>query len=400
VNARSRTALDFAQWVEYCNAPRGSTTLAELREADGSPEPHNVRYWGVGNEPWGCGGRLAPEEYAEEYRRFSAWVPRFPAASSSARDEELVRPLLVAGGPEDQDYEWTRRFLAAMTGSHTRLPFGISIHDYFNHDDDVFTFNASGWYTMLQQPQLFDAILQRHAATVQEGVRALQWPRPVTLVLDEWGPCYHSTGNGNPSHLLEQIPTMRDALLTSLMFDMFHAHADVLGMTTVAQSVNCLHSLFLTEGEQYMRTPVYHAFALYQPHIGGTSVRTVAAADQITFTDETNGRRTSAINGVSVSATRHAASAKGDAHIVVTVTNPRLTDAASATISLRGVTIRSGDVTQLTHADPHAHNTFEAPNTVHLSATTPLALPSSTPSGTFTLTLPPASITRVVCRLV
>jgi len=398
VNARSATALDFAQWVEYCNAPRGTTTLAKQREADGVPEPYNVRYWGIGNEPWGCGGRLRPEEYAEEYRRFSAWVPWFPPKSELPRDQEAVMPRLIAGGPEGTDYEWTQKFLAVMDRSHVRLPYGLSIHDYFDHDDDVFSFNASGWYTMLLQPQLFADILQRHAAAVDQGVKAVNWPRPVTLILDEWGPCYHSTGLGDPSHLLEQVPTMRDALLSSLMFDLFHAHADVLSMTTVAQSVNCLQSLFLTSGEKYTKTPVYHAFALYQPHIGGTSVRTVASSDRISYADEKDPHVTRAIDGVSASATRHT-SADGAGHIVVTVTNPRMDQPASATVSLRGVTIASGEVTQLAHGDPHAHNTFEAPETVRLSETKPLALSSSTPSGMFTLTLPPASITRIICKL-
>jgi len=224
---------------------------------------------------------------------------------------------------------------------------------------------------------------------------------PVTLVLDEWGPWY-ITGEStqtDPSHLFEQVPTLRDALLTALVFDTFHAHANVLTVATVAQTVNCINSLFLTHGDQLLRTPVYHAFALYQPHIGGTSVRTVASADPIAFTSDGRQPGPSTLAGVSASATVHEGAKGKGGQVVLTVTNPRLDQPVSATIALRGVKIRSGEVTVLTHADPHAKNTFAAPNTVHVGSTTPLRLASSAASESFTLTLPAASVTRVVCAL-
>jgi alpha-N-arabinofuranosidase len=395
VNARGRTAQDFARWVEYCNAPTGSTTLAEQRAADGSPAPYNVRYWGVGNEPWGCGGNLSPEEYAEEYRRFTAWVPTYPGP------KDVTTPRLIAAGPlmADGDDTWTRRFLESMASAgrgDAELPFGYSIHSYFfrRTPNEALQFTPAQWYSLLSQPVQLAAMLERQA-------RLLKTARtPITLVLDEWGPWYMAgdPGQTDPSHLYEQVPTLRDALVTALVFDTFHAHADVLSVATVAQTVNCINSLFLTRDAQTLRTPVYYTFALYQPHIGGTSVRTVATADPIAFVDDRHHPGPAVLEGVSASATVHRADG-GDGRVVLTVTNPHLDRPVTTSVTVRGMKVRSGDVTVLTHADPRAHNTFAAPDTVRLGASTPLVLASSTPSDTFTLTLPAASVTRVICTL-
>lgn len=406
VNGRGASAQDFADWVEYCNAPRGSTTLAERREADGSREPYNVQYWGLGNEPWGCGGNLTPEEYAEEYRRMSAWVPTFPRSLSNPQSG--ITPRLVAAGPAIDDASaeaWTRRLVeslltAGRNGQETTMPFGYSLHGYFWRRDAL-RFTPSGWYALLAQPRQLALLLERQAALLRpSGV-------PITLVLDEWGPWYWGeTGQSQPSHLFEQTPTLRDALVTALLFDAFHAHADILGVTTVAQTINCIHSLFLANGAQYVRTPVYHVFALYQPHIGGTSVRTVTAAERITFTPEPGSNDPASrapasawLDGVSASATRHDAADGTPSRIVLTITNPRLDSPVTASIALRGMAIRTGEVTTLTHTDPHARNTFDQPNTVHTGPTTALEL-GMTASGAMRLTLPPASITRVICTLV
>jgi len=389
VNMRSRTALDFAHWVEYCNAPRGTTTLAEQREADGSPEPYNVRFWGVGNEPWACGGTMEPEEYAQEFRKFTSWIPVYPQDDNTRG----LRPLLIAAGPNEDDYAWTRKFFASMTSRFADEPYGMSVHEYFGRRDRA-TFETAGWYGMLQSPRTYTDMILRHADIIRTA------GAKTTLVLDEWGAWYGGdTGRTDPSHLYEQIPTLRDALVTSLMFDTFQRHVDVVGMATVAQTVNCLHALFLAKEEKYIRTPVYHAFALYQPHIGGTSVRTVAAAERITFPNGKDPKVTEWIDGVSTSATRHDGTDGTPKRIVLTMTNPHMDQPSAATIALHGVTVKSGEITRLTHPDVHAQNTFDAPNIVALSTPETLLLPTSASTRPLTVILPPASVTRVICTL-
>jgi alpha-N-arabinofuranosidase len=274
-----------------------------------------------------------------------------------------VKPRLIAAGPSDSDEAWTRRFLASLAAGHAQPPYGLSVHSYFFLDRDL-TFTPDGWHQAMAKPRDLAAILERHAALLRAA------SAPVKLVLDEWGDWYRETVPGtNPAHLFEGIPTMRDALVTTLMFDVFHAHADVLAVATVAQLVNCIHSLFLTNGPQYVRTPIYHAFALYQPHIGGTAVRTVASDDHL-----------------SASATIHESG-----KLVLTVTNTSLDRAITATVRVRGATIRDGDVTPLRHDDPHAHNTFAMPDNVRLGPSTPLRAGA--------VTLPPASATRITYTL-
>jgi alpha-L-arabinofuranosidase len=379
VNARGMTAEDWVGWVEYCNAPAGTTTWADQRVADGARDPYQVRYWGIGNEPWGCGGTLAPEEYAEEYRRFAAWAPKVPGAPD---------PRLIAAGPNNNDEGWTRRF---VEGLHGTAPYGYSIHTYLYPGSDL-SFMPAGWYQALANPRTVATTLERQAGILAAG------RVPMKLVLDEWGDWYPEPGvaaSENPSHLFESIPTLRDALVTTTMFDVFHSHTDVLAVATPAQLVNCIHSLFLADGARCIRTPIYHAHALYQPHIGGAAVRTVVAAERVTFGAEKgagSGGPSGWVDGVSASATVH----ESPRRVVVTMTNPRLDQPVTVTLSVRGMGIRAGAVTVLTHADPHAHNTFERPEEVGLSATTPLTMGSATTSDTCTVTLGPASATRVV----
>jgi alpha-N-arabinofuranosidase len=376
VNGRGRSPQDWAEWVDYCNAPAGMTTLADQRAADGSREPYDVRYWGIGNEPWGCGGNLTPEEYAEEYRRFSAWTPAYGAGA--ARDLKLI-----AAGPDGNDEGWTRRFFESLGSSQADAPYGFSVQQYFFANDDL-TFGADGWYRSLAKPRGLATTIERQAGLLKVA------RVPTKLVLDEWGDWYRGDIPGvDPSHLFEGIPTMRDALVTAMVFDVLHAHADVVAMAAPAQLVNCIHALFLTKGAQCVRTPIYHAHALYRPHVGGAAVRTVVAAERVAYAAQ--GRDPGGwVDGVSASATVH-----DDRRVVVTLTNPRYDQPVTVTVVLRGGSVREGTVTTLTHRDPHAHNSVEAPDAVTIGATTPLALGSSaTPDGCV-VTVPAASTMRV-----
>jgi hypothetical protein len=121
-NVRSLPAAEFYRWVEYCNSPAGSTTLADMRAAAGYAEPFGVRYWGVGNESWGCGGNFTAQEYAVEFRRYTAWVPEYGQKLS-----------FVASGPNDDKWDWTRGFLEEIvrhSPGDIRSIFGLGLHYY------------------------------------------------------------------------------------------------------------------------------------------------------------------------------------------------------------------------------------------------------------------------------
>jgi alpha-N-arabinofuranosidase len=354
-NLRSLPARDFYQWVEYCNSPTGSTTLAELRAAGGEKEPLGVRFWGVGNESWGCGGNFRPEEYAVEFRRFTSWLPRYGA--------DLA---LIGSGPNGGDVSWTRRFLSALVekgeGQLGAL-WGWALHhyswnvsggrtsDWNDGKGDALRFGVNEWYELLKEADKMDGLIGEHWAAMGETDRR----RRVKLVVDEWGAWHRPGTEIHPTHLFGQMSTLRDALLAALTLDTFQRHADKVAMANVAQLVNCLHSLFLAHEDRFVATPNFHVFEMYAPHAGGISVRTLFSAPAVSF--ERIGAKGS-LWGLAGSAT-----VKGQ-RLTLTVVNPHVSEAREAEIAVRGGTVASVRATTLAADDIHAHNSFDRPRVV------------------------------------
>jgi alpha-N-arabinofuranosidase len=385
-NLRSLPARDFYQWVEYCNSPAGSTTLADLRAASGDREPFRVRFWGVGNETWGCGGNLTPEEYATEYRRYTAWVPRYGVALA-----------LVGSGPNSGDLGWTRRFLTKLTekgeGALNGL-WGWALHhyswnvslgattDWTAGKGDAIRFTIDEWYELLNEADRMDALIAGHWAVMGEIDRR----RRVKLVVDEWGAWHRAGTEVNPAHLFGQQSTMRDALLAALTLDTFHRHADKVAMANVAQLVNCLHSLFLADRDRFVATPTFHVFETYGAHVGGRSVRTVFSAPRISYVRVTaNGSLWGLAGSASIK----------DRRLTLTVVNPHVSEPRTAQIAIRGASPGNARATIIAAPDIHAHNTFDRPDTVR--AADDRVEPAR--AGALTHRFPPASVTRLTVDL-
>jgi alpha-N-arabinofuranosidase len=356
-NLRSLPAQDFWRWVEYCNSPSGSTANAAQRAADGSPEPLNVRFWGVGNESWGCGGNFSPEDYAVEFRRFSAWVPSYG-----------VDLALVGSGPNGGDLNWTRKFFE-KAGSHLGRMWGWALHHYawnasggrtnnwFQGKRDGVKFDAEQHYELLREADLMESLIKSHWDAMGEFDRQHR----VKLLVDEWG-AWHAPGTEPfPEALLGQQNTMRDAILAGLSLDTFHRHADKVAMANVAQLVNCLQSLFFAHEDKFCVTPTYHVFDMYAAHQGAQSLRTVISAPAISYSRNT---KTATLPGLSGSASLNAR------QLTMTITNPSLDQPREAEISIRGGTAKSIRVVALSAPDVHAHNTFDAPRAVEPKETT------------------------------
>lgn len=344
VNLRTLPADVFHRWVEYCNSPRGSTTLAEERAANGDPEPFGVRYWGIGNESWGCGGNFTPEEYAAEFRRFTTWaVPDYG-----------VGLRFIAAGPSGRDLEWTRRFFAKMAErrAFNRL-WGWALHHYSSSSGgDALQFDTAGWYELLESADRMESLITAHWQVMGETDREHR----VKLVVDEWGAWYRMTTNVAPTHLFGQQSTIRDALVAGLTLDTFNRHADKVAMANVAQLINCIHSLFLADGEKFVATPTYYVFAMYAAHQGGQAVRTIFSGPRVEWTDRENRRHSFwGLNG--------SASVKGKT-VTLTVTNPHIAEGRETEIVVRGATVTSVTATTLTARDVHDCNTFDAPRRV------------------------------------
>ncbi|MBL8167130.1 MAG: alpha-L-arabinofuranosidase [Acidobacteria bacterium] len=383
-NLRSLTARDFYEWVEYCNSPAGSTTLAEMRAAAGQREPYKVRYWGVGNESWGCGGNFTPEEYAQEYRRFSEWVPRYGM--------ELA---FIGSGPNGGDLSWSRRFFGRLAerGGFGRM-WGWALHhyswnvssgrtnDWRQGKGDAVNYPVEEWYELLNESDKMESLINDHWAIMGEFDRQHR----VKLVVDEWGAWFKPGSELHPSHLLGQQSTIRDAVLAGMTLDTFHRHADKVAMANIAQLVNCLQALFFAHEDKFALTPTYHVFDLYTAHQGGESLRTMVSAPRSAYTR--NGKPAT-MRGLSASASRK------EKQLVITVSNPDLTQARDTEIALHGATVKEVSVMSLAASDMRAHNSFENPRAVEPKA----GRATVRPDGVLTFTVPPASVNRLQITL-
>ena len=362
-NVRSLPARAFTEWLEYCNSPAGSTTWSDARAAAGDREPFAVRYWGIGNESWGCGGNFTPEEYAAEYRRFTTWaVPAYG-----------VDLAFIGSGPNGGDLEWTRRFFAALAerGSLDRM-WGWALHHYSSAGGagaDAVAFDENGWYDLLASADRMESLITAH----WQAMRQLDREHKIKLVVDEWGAWHKTAPLADPSHLFESQSTMRDALVAGLTLDTFNRHAEKVAMANVAQLVNCIHSLFFAHGEQFVVTPSYHVFAMYAAHQGARAVRTVWSAPRV-----------ASLWGLNGSASLR------DRQLTLTVTNPALTEARDTEIAVRGAVVRGARATTLTAANVHDVNSFEHPR-VAAPATADVPVTAAVLTHRF----PAASVTRL-----
>jgi len=344
-NVRSSSPRDFTDWVEYCNAPAGSTTLAGVRAAGGEKDPFGVRYWGVGNEPWGCGGNFTPEEYATEFRRFTAWVPRYGAPLS-----------LIAAGPNGGDSNWTTGFFRKLTERGKGLldrVFGWALHYYCGSTGarNSTAFTTKEWYELLLKASRMESLITQHWAAMAEVDTA----HKVKLIVDEWG-AWHAQGpEVPPSYLWGYAGSMRDALVAALTLDTFNRHADKLAMANVAQLINTIHSLFLAYEDKLIVTPNFHVFEMYAAHQGGRSLRTVVSAPGIAVE---GAEKPQTLEGLAGSASLH------DKELVVSVVNSHVSDARECEIVVHGATIRDAHSRVLSSPDLTAHNSFETPEAV------------------------------------
>ena len=371
-NVRSNTPRDFDEWVEYCNSPAGKTTLADQRAANGSRDPFRVRFWGVGNESWGCGGNFTPEEYATEFRRFTAWVPRYG-----------VPLAFIGSGPNGGDLDWTRRFFAHLTERDrgmVRTLYGWALHYYCGTagKGNAIDFTVDDWYELLNKAVRMEKLITDHWGAMGEVDRQHR----VKLVVDEWGSWHHAGTEVAPTHLFGQTSTLRDALVSALTLDIFNRHADKVAMANVAQLINNLHSLFLAREDKFVATPNFHVFEMYAAHHGGQSLRTM-------FNVPESGSGSHSLAALSGSASRH------DNQIVLTIVNSSTTEPQTAELSVRGATVRNATGQVLTAEDIHAHNTFDVPHAVE-----PRAAQAQASATEFSHTFPPASITRLTLQLV
>jgi alpha-N-arabinofuranosidase len=249
-NVGSGSVEELAKWVEYITAEGG--TLAELRAKNGRKEPWSLKYLGVGNESWGCGGNMRPEYYSDLYRRYATYCRNY--------DGNVL--YKVASGASDYDYNWTK-VLMDRIGNQMH---GVSLHYYTvkgweGSKGSATDFDTDWWYNMVSKAVEVEEVIENHKAIMN----AYDPEGKVDLLLDEWGTWFDVEPGTNPGHLYQQN-TMRDAMVAAMSLNIFHRHTDRLKMANIAQIVNVLQAMILTKGNEMVLTPTYHVFRMYNVH--------------------------------------------------------------------------------------------------------------------------------------
>jgi len=362
VNVGSGTVQEEMEWIEYMTSDANSP-MANLRRKNGRDQPWKIHYVAVGNESWGCGGNMTAQFYADNYRRYNTFVKNYGAN----------RILRIAGGPSDTNYEWTDTLMK----SAARQMNGLSLHYYTRTNmtwppkGSATEFGEPEWFAVLSHTLLMEELVTKHSAIMDK----YDPQKRVGLVVDEWGTWYEKTP-GSRDGFLEQQNTLRDALVAALNLHIFQAHADRVTMANIAQFINVLQAMILTDREKMILTPTYHVFEMFKPHQGATSL-------PIALTSPDCGAGENRIPAVSASASRDLS---GKIH--VSFANCDLSKSISVACALKGVTAKSVNGRVLTASAMNAHNTFTDPHAVEPAAFDDAKLEG----GSLSVTLPAKSV--------
>lgn len=255
-NIGSGTVQDVIDWVQYVNF-EGESPMSKLRRENGRDKPWNVKYWGVGNEAWGCGGNMTPEYYANEYRKYATFMADW------TNEGGLYR---IASGASSDDYNWTE---VLMKNIPHNMVSGLALHHYsvidWNSKGPATGFSEQQYFTTMQRALLMDELVTKHSAIMDK----YDPEKKVALVVDEWGGWYDVEPGTNPGFLYQQN-TMRDAMIAGTTLNIFHKHCERVQMANLAQTINVLQAVILTDEEKMLLTPTYHVMEMYKVHQDAT----------------------------------------------------------------------------------------------------------------------------------
>ncbi|MCD7933552.1 MAG: alpha-N-arabinofuranosidase [Tannerellaceae bacterium] len=343
-NVGSGTVEEMAKWVEYMTS-EGDSPMARLRRENGRDKAWKVKFFGVGNESWGCGGSMRPEFYADMYRRYATYC----------RNYDGNRLFKIASGASDYDYNWTEVLMKNAAGNMD----GLSLHYYTvtgwrGSKGSATQFDKDDYYWTMGKCLEIEEVLQKHIQIIDK----YDPKKRVALMLDEWGTWWDEEPGTIPGHLYQQN-TMRDAFVAALTLNLFHKYTDRLMMTNIAQIVNVLQSMILTDGDQMVLTPTYHVFEMYKVHQDATHLPLDLMCEKVTVRDNRE------VPMVSASASKDK---NGKIHI--TLANVDLDNNQSITLDLNNQKINKVNGRILTSKTINDHNTFEKPEVVKPAAFT------------------------------
>jgi len=337
-NVGSGTVQELADWVQYANF-NGKSPMSDLRTQNGRNQPWKVKFWGIGNEAWGCGGNMKPDYYANEYRKYVTFISDW---------ENSGGLMPIASGASDADYNWTETL---MKNIPLNMLGGVAMHHYsvieWNKKGPATNFTEEQYFTIMKQAIKMDSLVTNHAAVMDK----YDPEQKVALVVDEWGGWYDVEAGTNPGFLYQQN-TIRDAMIAGVTLNIFNNHANRVRMANLAQCVNVLQAVILTNKEKMILTPTYHVMEMYNVHQDATMLPLTVKGNDYIF----DGKK---LPSVSASASKDSL---GVIHISLVNIDP--SHAQKITLDIRGEKFTSATGRILTSKKLQDFNSFTEPDKI------------------------------------
>ncbi|MEP6927052.1 MAG: alpha-N-arabinofuranosidase [Ginsengibacter sp.] len=361
-NVGSGTVQELSDWVKYVDHKEGSSPMPILRAQNGRKEPWHVKYWGIGNEAWGCGGNMKPEYYANIYRQYATFM-------NAGGNDNVFR---IASGANSSDYNWTE---VLMRDIPQNMLEGIALHHYsvidWNKKSSATAFTEQEYFTTMTKACLMEELIQGHSTIMDK----YDPKKKIGLVVDEWGGWYDVEPGTNTGFLYQQN-TMRDAMIAGVTLNIFNNHCDRVRMANLAQTINVLQAVILTDGEKMILTPTYHVMEMYNVHQDATMLPVSISSNDYTMGSEK-------LKAISISASRDK---NGATHI--SIVNIDAINKQEIKIDVRGINATSVTGRILTSEKLQDHNSFDNPEKIK-----PALFNNASLSGnTLKLTMPPFSV--------
>ncbi|MEO5681525.1 MAG: alpha-L-arabinofuranosidase C-terminal domain-containing protein [Chitinophagaceae bacterium] len=337
-NVGSGTVQELADWVQYTNF-KGKSPMSDLRTTNGRAEPWKVKFWGIGNEAWGCGGNMKPEYYADEYRKYATFISDWENSGGLLR---------IASGASDADYNWTESLMKNIP--HNMLG-GVAMHHYsvlaWNKKGPAVNFTPEQYFGTMKEAWKMEELVTKHAAIMDK----YDPQKKIALVVDEWGGWYDVEPGTNPGFLYQQN-TMRDAMIAGVTLNIFNNHADRLRIANLAQCVNVLQAVILTDKEKMILTPTYHVMEMYNVHQDATLIPVTIVGSSFVMGKDS-------LPAISVSASKDK---NGLVHVSLTNIDPSKN--ADISLDLDGTVFKQVSGRILASARLQDYNSFENPDKI------------------------------------
>jgi len=334
-NVGSGTVQELADWVQYTNFS-GRSPMSDLRKKNGRTEPWKVKFWGIGNEAWGCGGNMTAEYYAGEYRKFATFMSDWENTGGITR---------IASGSNSADYNWTE---VLMKNIPLNMLGGVGVHHYavidWGKKGDAVEFTEEGYFKTMKSALKMEELVTKHSAIMDKYDPA----KKVAMMVDEWGGWYEVEKGSNPGFLYQQN-TMRDAVLAGTTLNIFNNHADRVRMANLAQCVNVLQAVILTDKAKMITTPTYHVMKMYSVHQDAKLLPISFDSPNYTF------------NGESLPAISAAVSKDNSGAVHISLVNVDAKNKNKIEIDVKDLGVKNFTAAILTSAKLQDYNSFDTP---------------------------------------